>query len=253
VDYLVESILLPSKAIKEGYHSIRIVTVEDKVYLGIKVREADGILVLRTAEDKEITIPFKDIAEKNEAKSLMPEGLTDTLTREEFADLVRFLAELGKIGPYAPSKARVVRRWQVIDPTGPNLELFRRNRVSTAAEPDAAFAWSSAYTRVAGNIPLSELPKFSVWSNTAEQTVLRFQLDATTPGQAKLKLDSIEGLTLFVGATPIEAKSETIVDLKTGIQTVTVIIDRSVRKQDVRVELDDVPNSPARVAVVGGK
>ena len=46
----------------------------------------------------------------------MPAGLTDTLTRGELVDLVRFLSELGKIGPYAVSKARVFRRWQVLDP-----------------------------------------------------------------------------------------------------------------------------------------
>ncbi len=253
VDYLVESILLPSKAIKEGFHAIRVVTLEDKVHLGIKVREANGLLVLRTAEDKEITIPVKDIAERGETKSLMPEGLTDTLSKQEFADLVRFLTELGKIGPYAPSKARVVRRWQVIDPTGPNLELFRRNRVSTAAEPDTAFTWSPTYSRVSGDLPLAEQAKFSVWSNTAEQTVLRFQLDVTTPGTTKLKLNSVAGLSLFVGAAPVEAKPEIVLDLKTGVQTITLILDRSKRTEDVRVELDDVPNSPARVAILGGK
>jgi putative heme-binding domain-containing protein len=253
VDYLVESILLPSKAIKEGFHAIRVVTLEDKVHLGIKVREANGVLVLRTSEDKEITIPVKDIAERGETKSLMPEGLTDTLSRQEFADLVRFMSELGKIGPYAPSKARVVRRWQVIDPTGSNLELFRRNRVSTAAEPDAAFTWSPTYSRVSGDLPLAEQAKFSVWSNTAEQTVLRFQLDVTTPGTTKLKLNSVAGLSLFVGATPVEAKPEIVLDLKTGVQTITLILDRSKRTEDVRMELDDVPNSPARVTILGGK
>ncbi len=83
--------------------------------------------------------------------------------------------------------------------------------------------------------------------------MLRFQLDVTTAGKAKLKLDAADGLALFVGANPVETKAETVVDLKAGVQTVTVIIDRSVRKQDVRIELDDVPGSPARVAVVGGK
>jgi putative heme-binding domain-containing protein len=253
VDYLVDSILLPNKAIKEGFNALRIVTVEDKVFLGIKVREANGVLVLRTAEDKELTIPVKDIAERTDAKSLMPEGLTDTLTKEEFADLIRFLVELGKLGPYAPSKARVVRRWQVIETTGPNLELFRRNRVSTAAEPDATFTWSPVYTRVAGQLPLSELPKFSVWANTAEQTVLRFQLDVTTPGKVMLKLNDSSGLSLYLGATPLEVKTDTLLDLKTGVQTITAIIDRSVRRQDVRVELEDVQNSPARVAIIGGK
>ncbi len=252
-DYLVESLLIPNKAIKEGYHAMRVVTLDDTVYLGIKVREADGLLVLRTAEDKEVTIPVKDIAERGEAKSLMPEGLTDTLTKQEFADLVAFLSQLGKIGPYAPSKTRVVRRWQVIEPTNANLNAFRVTRVSAAAESNNTFAWSPAYSMVSGDLPLAALPKFSVWSNTAEQTVLRFNLDVTTAGSAKLKINSVAGLSLYVGAVPVEPKSETLLDLKTGVQTVTLIIDRSKRTEEVRVELDDVPKSPARVAILGGK
>jgi putative heme-binding domain-containing protein len=254
-DYLVESLLLPSKAIKEGYHAMRVVTADDKVYLGVKVREADGLLVLRNAEDKEVAIPVRDIIERPQAKqSLMPEGLTDQLTKQEFADLAAFLSQLGKVGtPYAPSKARVVRRWQVIDPTPDNLNLFRRGRVSAAAEPDNTFVWSPTYSLVSGDLPLGTLPKFSVWANTADLSVLRFNLDVTTAGAAKLKINTTGGLSLFVGTTPIEPKTETLLDLKAGMQTVTVIIDRSKRTEDLRVELDDVKDSPARVAVVGGK
>jgi putative heme-binding domain-containing protein len=253
-DYLVESLLLPSKAIKEGFHAMRVVTIEDKVYLGIKVREADGLLVLRTAEDKEVTIPVKEIVERPQAmKSLMPEGLTDTLTKQEFADLVSFLTQLGKIGPYSPSKARLVRRWQVIEPTSANLDAFRVTRVSAATEPDKQFVWSPTYSMVSGDLPLASLPKFSVWANTAEQTVLRFNLDVTTAGSVKLKINSVAGLSLYVGAVPVEPKAETLLDLKTGVQTVTLIIDRSKRTEDVRIELDDVAGSPARVSVLGGK
>ncbi|MCE9565897.1 MAG: c-type cytochrome [Planctomycetes bacterium] len=252
-DYLVESLLIPNKAIKEGYNAIRVVTLDDKVYLGIKVREVNGLLVIRTPEDKEITIPVKDIAERGETKSIMPEGLTDTLTKQEFADLVRFLSELGKLGPYAPSKARVVRRWQVIDPTTENLNTFRRTRVSAAAEVDNTFVWSPVYSLVSGDLPLAALPKFTVWNDTAAQTVLRFNLDVTTAGAAKLKVNSVTGLSLFIGASPLEPKTETLLDLKTGVQTVTVMIDRSKRTDDLRIELDDVAGSPVRVAIVGGK
>src|SRR5262249_57620890 len=61
VDYLIESILLPSKIIKEGYHSLNVVTNRGKLYTGIKVRETKDELVLRDAEDREIMIPVKDI------------------------------------------------------------------------------------------------------------------------------------------------------------------------------------------------
>ncbi|WP_227254622.1 PVC-type heme-binding CxxCH protein [Frigoriglobus tundricola] len=254
-DYLVDSLLLPHKAIKEGFDVTRVVTAEDTVVQGIKVREGNGVLVLRSAEDKEITLPLKDIAERTKStKSLMPEGLTDQLTKQEFSDLVRFLTDLGKVGgPYAPSKARVVRRWQVIDPTNANLNAFRRARVSAAAESDAPFTWSPAYSRVSGNLPLADLPKFTVWVDTAQQSVVRFQLDVTTAGAAKLKFNSVAGLSVYVGNTPVDPQAETLLDLKAGVQTVTILIDRSKRTDEVRVELDDVEKSPARVAVVGGK
>jgi mono/diheme cytochrome c family protein len=50
-DYLVEALLLPNKAVKEGFHAERVVTADDKVYTGIPVREANGQLLLRTQED----------------------------------------------------------------------------------------------------------------------------------------------------------------------------------------------------------
>jgi hypothetical protein len=82
---------------------------------------------------------------------------------------------------------------------------------------------------------------------------VRFQLDVTTAGAAKLKFNAVAGLTVYVGNQPVEPKAETVLDLKAGVQTVTVLIDRSKRTDDLRVELDDVPNSPARVSVLNGK
>ena len=40
---------------------------DDRVIQGIKVREADGLLVLRTAEAKEVTVPLKDVAERGKS------------------------------------------------------------------------------------------------------------------------------------------------------------------------------------------
>ncbi|MBX9624853.1 MAG: c-type cytochrome, partial [Gemmataceae bacterium] len=252
-DYLVESLLLPNKQIKEGYHALRVVTADDRVVIGVKVREADGKLVLRTAEDKEVAVPTADIAEQGQTKSIMPAELTDSLTRGEFADLVRFLSELGKAGKYAPSTARVVRRWQVIEPTGENMNLARRTRLAAAADPATPYVWSPQYTRATGELPLGELPRLVVWNDTAPLSVVRFHLDVTAGGKVKLKLNSADGVSLFAGPTPADAKAETVVDLKPGLQPITLVIDRSKRTDDVRVELEDVPGSPARAAVVGGK
>jgi putative heme-binding domain-containing protein len=252
-DYLVESLLIPNKAVKEGYHAVRIVTADDKVFLGRVLREGNGQLILLTPEDKQITIPTADIVERGQTKSIMPEALTDPLTKQEFADLARFLSELGKVGPYAPSKARVVRRWQIIEPTQPNVYLAQRTRLAAAAEPGNAFNWSPAYSKVSGDLPVAELPKLVVWNGNDPLAVVRFQLDVTTAGAAGLKFNNPAGLTLFVDGKPVEVKAETPLDLKTGTAMITLVVDRAKRTDDLRVELLDVAGSPARVAVVGGK
>src|SRR4029077_9691908 len=51
IDYLIESILQPNKAIKENYHSLVIGTKTGRLFTGIKVRENETELVLRDAED----------------------------------------------------------------------------------------------------------------------------------------------------------------------------------------------------------
>ena len=252
-DYLVESLLVPNRAVKEGFHAIEVNTLSGKVVSGIKVRETPKELVLRNAEDKEVSIPTDDIDTKKQTRSLMPDGLTDILTRQEFVDLVRFHSELGKVGPYAPSTARLVRRWQYLDPTPAATNLFRRSRVTAAIEKPNDFPWVASYSKVSGELPLDEIPKFVVWNGSDPMSVVRFQLSATVGGKAAIKLNGVGGLSIYVGETSVEAKAETAFDVKPGTTTVTVVIDRSKRKSDVKCELVDILESPARVAVVGGK
>ena len=107
VDYLIESILEPSAKIKEGYHSVVATTTRGKIFTGIKLRQTDKDLILRDADDHEIAIPLDTLdTQEISQTSLMPVGLADNLTRGELVDLVRFLSELGKVGPYSMSKAR---------------------------------------------------------------------------------------------------------------------------------------------------
>jgi putative heme-binding domain-containing protein len=112
VDYLIESILNPNKAVKEGYHALKVTTADGKVFTGVKIRETKTDMTLRTQEDKEIKILLEDVETRAQTRSLMPDGLADQMTKQEFVDLVRFLSELGKVGPYATPKARLIRRWE---------------------------------------------------------------------------------------------------------------------------------------------
>jgi len=251
VDYLVESLLLPNKAVKEGYHASTIEMKNGRVHTGVKVRQTKDEILLRTAEDQEVTILVKDIEAQAQGKSLMPEGLTDNLTRAELVDLVRFLSEMGK-GPYLVSKARLVRRWQSLDVTPEGERLLRVN-------PDAGLAdapwqqWLPAYTTVAGTLPLDGLPGLETGSAKQATVYLRFQMDVTTAGKVKLKLNATDGVTLWLGGTKLDAKKELTLDLKTGVQRITMTVDWKTRKEPLQVEIVDEPGSQAQVRVIGGK
>jgi hypothetical protein len=133
------------------------------------------------------------------------------------------------------------------------MNLARRTRLAAAAEPGTPFAWTSLYSKVSGALPAAELPRLVVWSGNDPLAVARFRLDVTTAGKVGLRFNSVVGLQLFVNGRPVEPAAETTLDLPAGVQTVTVVIDRARRTDDLRVELADVPGSPARAAVVGGK
>jgi putative heme-binding domain-containing protein len=242
VDYLIESILLPNKAIKENYHSLIVSTQRGQVFTGIKVRETPAELVLRDAEDREIVIPAKDVDEKTPGRSLMPDGLADGLTRPEFLDLARFLAELGKVGPYAVGPARVVRTWQALEDTPAARSALAGGPASVG--DGAGLIWSSAYSRVSGELLPEDIPATGL---------LRFRLEATTGGPARLRLNGAAGLRLWLDGRPLPAAESVTLELTPGRHTVTVAVDRSARRGPLRCELEEVPGSPARAMVLGGK
>lgn len=97
VEFIVGAILDPQKEIKEGYTSIAVTTKGGDEFQGHQVRETKEELVLRdTLQNQEVRVPRATIQEKRVIGSIMPAGLADALTREEFRDLVRFLSELGR-------------------------------------------------------------------------------------------------------------------------------------------------------------
>jgi putative heme-binding domain-containing protein len=253
VDYLIESLLLPNKAIKENYHSVLVSTARGKQFTGIKVRQTKAELVLRTAEDKEVAIPLKDVEEQTPGGSLMPEGLTDSLTRTELIDLVRFLSELGKVGPYSVGKARLVRRWQAVEPAKENFDALARVGLHVAAGNDTSLAWAPAYSTVAGQLPLGDLPRLQLAWMKKSVAVARCQLDATAAGPARLRLNGAEGLTLWLDGKPVPPREVMDLSFPAGAHTLTFAIDLGRRQKDLRCEVDDVPGTPARVNPAGGK
>ena len=92
VEKILESIVDPSKEIKEGYQAYRVVTTEGQSLLGLKVAETGKEVVIRDANGRDIRVAKDDIETISASKlSLMPDNVVARLTYDQFIDLLAFL------------------------------------------------------------------------------------------------------------------------------------------------------------------
>lgn len=92
---LVLAVERPSDSILPGFESIEIETKTGESFTGTLKRVGKAGVVLSMATGEDVTIPSDQVASRRESRlSLMPEGLTDALTKEEYADLFAFLGSL---------------------------------------------------------------------------------------------------------------------------------------------------------------
>lgn len=99
---LVESILEPSKVIRQGFESETVVTIDGQRTTGLLVRDAADELVLRDPSDgRLLKFPVREIdARVRSQTSIMPSAQANQLTsRQQFLDLVRYLLDITAGGP----------------------------------------------------------------------------------------------------------------------------------------------------------
>ncbi|WP_166826922.1 PVC-type heme-binding CxxCH protein [Thalassoroseus pseudoceratinae] len=256
-DYIVESLLDPNKKIKENYHSLVVATDEGQILTGVKVRQTDTELLLRDAKDQLISIPLASILQQKVGKSLMPAGLTEKLTQTEFVDLIAFLSGLGKAGSSSVSQTPVARRWEVMQATTEAKHQLRRTSYDAAANNPDAFAWKPVYSRVNGDLPIADLPVMNQLRGprSGEPVVAfaRTELDVTTEGEVVLRLNSPNGLRIWLDSKPLEPAESMTVPLKTGRHWLTVAVLTEHRKKPVRLELQPATDSKAQAKFIAGK
>ncbi len=96
-EHIAESILKPNASISQGFATVMITTKDDKTYMGFVTAETAGKVTLRDIAGQVSNIKTSDIATRKELEtSMMPEGLANSLSYEEFASLITFLSEQKK-------------------------------------------------------------------------------------------------------------------------------------------------------------
>jgi putative heme-binding domain-containing protein len=95
VEALLRNILTPSAAMESAYRTFRVVATDGSVREGFLVEESADSLVLRTPGAEDRRIPRSEIRSTTYLRrSLMPEGLLESLAPEQVSDLFAHLNSL---------------------------------------------------------------------------------------------------------------------------------------------------------------
>ena len=204
---------------------------------------------MRDLAGREIKVPADQVATRQVSPvSLMPPGLTASLRRDEFVDLIRFLSELGKEGDYKVPRQRYVRRWRTAEAGGAVGELLRRSGVNAAMLNHERISWRPIYSEVAGALPLDGLGISKGFET--QLSLVRFQVEVSVAGEFGLRFKDTTGLQVWSGGRAIELNDrEATVSSELGRRDFTVVIDRAVRRSPLQIELLDITG---KVAPVGG-
>ena len=91
LDYLLENILDPSGVVSKDYRLSYLKTTDGRTVSGLVVRRDEKRVVVRTATEQ-VSLPAEEVEEiKESSLSAMPDGLLQSLSEEQIADLFAYL------------------------------------------------------------------------------------------------------------------------------------------------------------------
>ena len=91
---IIESILMPNASISQGFASVQITTNDGKFFMGFVTAESAQELTIRDITGIATKLEKKNIKDRKELEnSIMPPGLANSLSYEEMASLVTYLAQ----------------------------------------------------------------------------------------------------------------------------------------------------------------
>lgn len=155
VEKLVESVVEPSKEIKEGYQTFKATTADGRVFTGLKITDTPKEVVIREANGRDVRLAKADVDELTAVKSsLMPADAIAQLTFDQFIDLLAFL----KSRSSQESLRGNVREVNVAVGFPADLKLDPPSGISDpSTKLPAGIAWQPAAADVAGLVNLKPL------------------------------------------------------------------------------------------------
>jgi putative heme-binding domain-containing protein len=230
-DYIVESVLLPNKKVKEGFNSVQVSTKDGEDIAGNLVREDNEQLILRDATAKEVSIPKRNIASRKMGGSLMPAGLLDFITPQERLDLYAFLKELGKPGSYDATRQNVARVWRL------NSKVGTVNADEMLKSDLRGRDWTPLYATVSGTLPRADVVAELEGRDATVWVASRFQ--TAKAGPARFKVSGTASPKAWIDGKPIGGDNDLAVDLPAGAHTFFIKVTTSDIAQGLKLESND--------------
>jgi putative heme-binding domain-containing protein len=230
-DYIVESVLLPNKRVKEGFNSVQVATRDGEELSGNLVREDNEQLILRDATAREVSIPKRNIASRKMGGSLMPAGLLDFISPQERLDLYAFLAQLGKPGPYDATKQNVARVWRL------NSKVGTVNADEMLKSDLRGKDWTPLYATVSGTLPKADVMSELEGKDVTVWVASRFQ--TAKSGPTHFRVSGTDSPKAWIDGKPIGGSNDLTVDLAAGAHTFFIKITTSDIAQWLKLESSD--------------
>jgi putative heme-binding domain-containing protein len=238
-DYLVESVLYPNAKIKEGYHAVVITTKAKQSFSGIIAQENDREVLLRDASGHAVSVPVRDIVARKELGSLMPAGLIDSLLPEERLDLFKFLASLGKPGPYDAANRDVARLWRIYQVVSRNTALGTEGVIrGDFTQP----GWVTAPTLVDGSLTRGAIRSTLASNSASDQPRGTFAATGFTSARAGLAKFSLQGVVgeAWINGHAVKPGAQFAAEVSAGSNVLVVRFGASKSIQALRLTSQDV-------------
>ncbi|TDB67359.1 PVC-type heme-binding CxxCH protein [Arundinibacter roseus] len=249
---IIRSILYPNLSIKEGYELQRIIKKDKGETMGYLVSNGTADLVIRDVSGQEVSIPKSQVeAIEKIPGSLMPPALTAGLSQEEFKNLVAFLSKMGESGPFRVPNNRLIRNWKTISPTLGTRQSVAAEGPVYIAKISARSAFFPVFSKVAGDVPMADLPIIDAGTNK-KYSFVRFDLEVVSAGVLALEFNSSAGISAWVMGKEVKLQNKLLsTNLPVGVHTFTVSIDRGVFvEESLKIQLQDAPSGGAQTRLV---
>jgi quinoprotein glucose dehydrogenase len=232
VEKLMESILEPSKEIKEGYTAYVATTKKGTSVTGLKIAQSATEIVLRDANGKDVRIAAKDLEELTPSRvSLMPEGVVARLSYEQFIDLIAFL----KSRPAQEALRGVVLEYSIVGPFSSDLKTADSPESKTdlgatypASGTGPSLTWQSIQAEPNGRLSLAAVTsaKGSAYALTYVFTP-KAQMAQVRIGSSGPTRVWVEGKLVHETDKPSPPGEIVTVDLKQGWNAVLVKVSEA--------------------------